>query len=142
MAYDSENLTVGAYLDRWLEAVKGSVRQRTWERHEQVTRLHLKPTIGGVRLDRLSPLQVQAVYGSKLEAGLSPRTVEIIHATLRKAPKQAVGWALVPRNVADATTSPRPVGREIKPLSRQQARTLLDATIRLGNPPRSVPLLR
>jgi integrase len=127
IAYDSENLTVGGYLDRWLEAVKGSVRQRTWERHEQVVRLHLRPTIGGVRLDRLSPLQVQAVYGRKLEAGLSPRTVEIVHATLHKALKQAVGWTLIPRNVASATTPPRPVGREIRPLSREQARVLLNA---------------
>ena len=32
IAYDSKNLTVGAYLTRWLEAMKGSVRDRTWER--------------------------------------------------------------------------------------------------------------
>jgi integrase len=131
IAYDSENLTVGAYLERWHHAVKGSVRQRTWERHEQVVRLHLVPTIGGARLDRLTALQVQALYGRKLEDGLSPRTVEIVHATLHKALKQAVGWMLIPRNVADAVTSPRPVGREIKPLSREQARVLLE-TVR-GN---------
>jgi integrase len=127
IAYDSENLTVGGYLDMWLDAVKGSVRERTWQRSEEIVRLHLKPTLGGVRLDRLSPLQVQAVYGRKLEAGLSPRTVQIVHATLHKALKQAVGWTLIPRNVADAATPPRPVGREIRPLSLEQARALLDA---------------
>ena len=127
IAYDSENLTVGAYLLRWLEAMKGSVRERTWERHEQVVRLHLEPIIGNVRLDRLNALQVQSLYGRKLEAGLSPRSVEIVHATLHKALKQAVRWLLVPRNVAEATTPPRPVGKEIKPLSREQARALLDA---------------
>ena len=31
--------------------MKGSVRERTWERYEQVVRLHLEPTIGGVKLD-------------------------------------------------------------------------------------------
>ena len=52
IAYDSENLTVGDYLGRWLEAAKGSVRQRTWERHEQVVRLrhdrvvYLHPLLG------------------------------------------------------------------------------------------------
>jgi integrase len=127
IAYDSENLTVGAYLLRWLEAAKGSVRGRTWERHEQVVRLHLVPTLGGVRLDRLNALQVQSLYGRKLEAGLSPRSVEIVHATLHKALKQAVRWLLVPRNVAEAATPPRPTKREIVPLSREQARTLLDA---------------
>jgi integrase len=125
IAYDSENLTVGGYLDRWLEAAKGSVRDRTWERHEQVVRLHLKPTIGDVKLDKLNALQVQAVYGRKVEAGLSPRSVEIIHTTLHKALKQAVGWTLIPRNVAEAVKPPRPVRKEIKPLSREQARTLL-----------------
>jgi hypothetical protein len=49
VAYDSENLTVGGYLDGWLDAIKGTVRHRTWQRHEEVVRLHLKPTIGGGR---------------------------------------------------------------------------------------------
>src|SRR5215210_5377798 len=89
---------------------------------------HLKPTIGGVKLDRLNALQVQSVYGRKLEGGLSPRSVEIIHATLHKALKQAVGWTLIPRNVAEAVTPPRPVRKEIKPLSQEQARTLLAAS--------------
>jgi integrase len=127
IAYDSENLTVGAYLHRWLDAVKGSVRDRTWERHEQVVRLHLKPIIGNVRLDRLNALQVQAVYGQKLDGGLSPRSVEIIHATLHKALKQAVKWTLIPRNIAASATPPHPNRREITPLSQEQARTLLEA---------------
>src|SRR5829696_1183064 len=65
IAYDSENLTVGGYLDGWLDVVKGSVRDRTWQRHEQVVRLHLKPAIGAVKLDRLN-----------VDGGLSPRSVE------------------------------------------------------------------
>jgi integrase len=72
VAYDSENLSVGGYLDRWLDAVKGTVRHRTWQRHEEVVRLHLKPTIGSVKLDKLNVLQVQSVYGQKLADGLSP----------------------------------------------------------------------
>ena len=106
IAYDSENLTVSDYLDRWLGAAKGSVRERTLERHEQVVRLHLKPTLGATRLDRLNALQLQALYGSKAEAGLSARTVGIIHATVHKALKQAVRWTLVPRNVAEPATPP------------------------------------
>ena len=105
----------------------GSVRERTWERHEQVVRLHLEPTIGDVKLDRLNAIQVQSVYGQKIEAGLSPRSVEIVHVTLHKALKQAVAWTLIPRNVAEAARPPRPVGKEITPLSREQAQALLEA---------------
>ena len=70
--------------------------------------MHLKPTIGGVKLDRLSALQVQSMYRQKLDGGLSARTVGIIQATLHKALKQAVRWVLVPRNVPEAVTPPRP----------------------------------
>jgi integrase len=118
---------VGAYLDRWLDAVKGTVRDRTWQRHEEVVRPHLEPTIGNVRLVRLTALQVQAVYGQKLEGDLSTRSVQIIHATLHKALKQAVGWTLIPRNVSEAATPPRLSKREITPLSQEQARLLLEA---------------
>ena len=70
IAYDSENLTVGAYLARWLLATKGTVRKRTWERHERVVRLYLGPSLGATRLGRLGALQVQALYCRRLEEGL------------------------------------------------------------------------
>ena len=126
IAYDSENLTVGGYLDRWLDGVKGSVRDRTWQRNEEVVRLHLKPTIGGVKLDKLNALQVQSMYRKKLASGLSARSVEIIHTTLHKSLKQAVRWQLIPRNVAEAVTPPRSAKKEIKPLTRGQIKALLD----------------
>ncbi len=126
IVYDSENLKVADYLDRWLDSIKGTLRERTWRRHEEVTRLHLKPTIGSAKLDKLNALRVQVLYRSKLDAGLSPRTVQIIHATLYKALKQAVRWSLVPRNVCDAVVPPRVPKSEIKPLDARQAKKLLD----------------
>jgi integrase len=64
-----------------------------------------------VKLDKLNALQVQTMYSQKLNAGLSERSVEIIHAALHKALKQAVRWSLVPRNEAEAVTPPRPPKR-------------------------------
>jgi integrase len=75
LVYDSENLKVADYLDRWLDSIRDTLRQRTWIRHEEVTRLHLKPTIGGAKIDKLNALQVQSMYRQKLDSGLSPRTV-------------------------------------------------------------------
>jgi integrase len=133
IVYDSENLKVADYLDRWLDSIRDTLRHRTWVRHEEVTRLHLKPTIGGAKLDKLNALQVQFMYREKLDSGLSPRTVQIIHATLYKALKQAVRWSLVPRNVCDAVTPPRVPKTEIKPLDARQAKKLL-ATARDTQP--------
>jgi integrase len=57
-------------------------------------------------------LDVQELYLSKLDSGLSPRTVQIIHATLHKAGKQAVSWSLVSKNVTEALT-PQSLRRRI-----------------------------
>jgi len=65
IAYDSGNLTTGEYLDKWLYAVRDTVRQRTWQRHEEVVRLHLKPHLGNAKL-HLS--QVLATTNNKMEA--------------------------------------------------------------------------
>ncbi len=125
--YDDGGLTLGDYLDKWLGNVRGTVKERTWERHAEVVRLHIKPTLGAAKLAGLDALKVQSLYTAKLDSGLSPRTVQIVHATLHKALKQAVRWRLVPRNVCGDVDPPRPPRREVRPLSAGEARALLDA---------------
>ena len=127
LVYDCGSMKVGEYLDRWLDSTRGTVRERTWIRAEVDVRVHLKPTLGKIRLDRLDALQVQSLYRVKLDSGLSPRTVQIIHATLHKALKQAVRWSLVPKNVAEVASSLKPYKKEIHPLSEDQVRRLLKA---------------
>ena len=127
LVYDSGKLTVGAYLDKWLDTIRDTLRKRTVQRHEQIARLHLKPTLGKVKLDKLNALQLQTLYRQKLDSGLSPRTVQIIHATLYKALKQAVRWQLIPRNVAEAVNSPKAPKAEINPLTVAQVKSLLNA---------------
>ena len=72
---DSEHLTVAQYLDRWLDSKRGTVRESTWVRHEITVRVHLKPALGGVRLGKLNPLQVQSLYRCKLDEGKSAASV-------------------------------------------------------------------
>ena len=72
-------------MGRWLEATKGTVRERTCIRAQVDVRVRIDPVLGKSRLDRLSALRLQSFYGMKLDSGLSPRTVQIIHATLYEA---------------------------------------------------------
>src|SRR5215204_2929639 len=126
--FDTENMTVGEYLDRWLnDSDKGSVRTSTYERHEQIVRLHLKPTLGCVKLSKLTPAHVQGLYRDKLDSGLSPATVQKIHTVLHKALAQALKWNMILRNASDAVKAPRPAPEEMHPLSPDQARKLMEA---------------
>ena len=107
--FDTENMTVGEYLDRWLkDSDRGSVRTSTYERHEQIVRLHLKPALGRVKLSKLTPAHVQGLYRDKLDSGLSPETVQKVHTVLHKALAQALRWNMMARNAADAVKAPRP----------------------------------
>ena len=83
IVYDAGMLTVAEYLDRWLGSVKDTVRPGAFRRYEESCRIHINPALGRVRLSRLNALQLQTLYRNKLENGLSPRAVQIIHATIK-----------------------------------------------------------
>src|SRR5215203_334722 len=118
IVFDAGMLTLGKYLRNWLkDSVRGTVRQRTWERYEQIARVHIEPRLGAVKLKNISPAHIRALYSEKLDAGLAPRTVQYIHVTLNKALKDAVADGLIPRNTASSVKAPRPTKKEIHPLS-------------------------
>lgn len=128
LIFDAEKLRLGEYLDRWLhDSVRDTVRQRTWERYEQIVRVHIKPSLGRVKLKALDPAQVRALYREKLDAGLAPHTVQYVHTTLNKALNEALSDGLVPRNAASAVKAPKPIKKEIRPLSPEQANAFLEA---------------
>ena len=127
LVFDAEGLKLGEYLGRWLEdSVKGTVRNTTYERYEQISRMHIVPMLGGVKLKALSPTHVRGLYKEKLSS-LSPRTIQYIHVTLHKALKQAVRDGLIPRNATEAVKPPQVPREEISPMSPEQVKMLLDA---------------
>jgi integrase len=125
--FDADNLKVGEYLERWLaDSVLDTVRPTTYERYEQIVRIHVRPALEGVKLKNLTPAHVRGLYREKLQAGLSPRTVQYIHVTLHKALKQAVQDGLIPRNATEAVKAPQVRRQEISPLSAEQVKVLLE----------------
>lgn len=119
---------VGQFLTHWLENVhKQSIRSRTYERYEEIVRLHLVPGIGHHQLQKLSPQHLQSFYTKKLEEGLSTTTVISFHNVLHKALETAVRWNLLPRNICDLVSPPRRKRFEIQPLGIEQVQQLLAA---------------
>src|SRR5947209_10599818 len=87
------------YLENWLEQVyKPSVKPNSYKEYRYIVYKHLIPALGQVTIQKLTAAKVQAFYSQKLEEGLSPRSVILIHAVLHSALENAVKWGLVPRN--------------------------------------------
>lgn len=121
--------TVAAYLDKWLDAsVRPSVKVKTFEGYESIVRVRVKPHIGRVVLTRLTPLDLQGLYATLEEAGLSNRSIQHTHRALHQALGQAVRWGMIARNSCDGVKAPRPNPSEMRVLNQDQASALLDAT--------------
>ncbi len=132
---EPSRMTLSVYLDRWLDDyARASVSAKTFERYEEIVRLHLKPALGHHALSKLQPLHIARYYSEALASGrvdgnggLSPRSVLHHHRVLRAALHQAVKWLLLPRNPADAVDPPRPQHREMRALDEAATAKLLRA---------------
>ena len=128
LVFEADNVKVGEYLERWLaDSVRDTVRPTTFERYEQICRAHIRPALGKTKLKNLTPAHVRGLYREKLDAGLSPRTVQYVHVTLHKALKQAVMDGLIPRNATEAVKPPQVRREEMRLLEPEQVKTLLEA---------------
>ena len=117
--------SVADYLSEWLVLIESSVRPKTIYQYTNIVRLHIKPDLGALKMKDLQPRQIQALYSKKLESGLNPRTVVLIHAVLRRALDQAVKSGMIGINPALAIVRPKFKRKEMKTLTDSQVRTLI-----------------
>jgi integrase len=119
---------VSAFLDRYLEAAaKPRVAPRTYADYERLYDRYVRPVIGMLYLDSVTPLVVQELYQGWLDRGASADAVKRIHAVLRPAFKQAVRWRLLATNPCLDVEVPRWHKREVRSLDRDEAARFLRA---------------
>ena len=129
--------TVGLTWAPWLrDYAEHNVAPSTLERYRGIVEHHLIPALGGLRLRDLRPAHIQAAYGRALAAGgradgraggLSARSVLQHHRVLKEALAHAVMWQLVARNAADAVRPPQGQRQDLRVLSPESARLLLQS---------------
>jgi len=121
-----ESWTVESYASHWMgPVVTPRLRPATVSSYRSTLRLHIVPGLGRYTLRRLTPTHVRALLAAKLEAGLSVRSVQIIHSTLRAMLAEAMRDELVERNVAALVRVPTAEREEVQPWSPEEAGTFL-----------------
>lgn len=121
-------LTVGIYLEEWLEHVaRPRVRPTTLRSYERCVRSYLVPGLGRRPLGQLSAREVRMFLDGLLKEGRGARTVQYVHATLRVALEDATREELIAKNVAKLVRAPKPAEREHDPLSVDEVRQLFRA---------------
>lgn len=124
--------TVATWMPAWLAQVAPSLKPRTLETYRGYSERYIAPTLGKIRLERLTPSHVYALR-DKITArppeglGLSTTTALQAHRILTKALRDAGRAGLVTKNVADKahTDAPRRALAVRPALTADEARTLL-----------------
>lgn len=109
-----EKETVGQFLARWLDTyVATNTTAKTQQGYRQCINCYTGP-LARVPIQGLTARHIQSVYSDMLAKGLSAATVVQLHHILHRALAVGVRWGILARNVADATTPPRIVRRELE----------------------------
>jgi integrase len=121
-------MLVNEYFDRWLrDAARPRVSRRTADGYAGLLDRYIRQPLGHKRLDKLQPLDIQAVYGAMQARGLSARIVRHAHSAFHNALKQAVKWGLLSRNPSDLVELPKVPHKERRVLSPDEAADFLES---------------
>ncbi len=124
---DRNDVTVGEYLAGWLDRVELDLRPTTMVGYRRSVRL-LEPEIGGVKVQRLTPLMIENAYGHLMDRGLARKTVRNAHAVLRRALSDADRLGLVTRNAAASAKAPADIKAERPTWSPEELSSFLRST--------------
>jgi integrase len=118
---------LSGWLDGWIDRrAKAKLKPRTAQDYRSTIELYLKPSIGRVRLAKLTPGHVEKMHDYVMhDLGLASTTALKAHRVLAKALTDAERAGKVPRNVATLVDAPTKAYNPRKALSAPEAVVLL-----------------
>jgi len=121
---DPTQMRVREWAEIWQKDYLNSVKPSTKEQYSYNIRKHIIPSLGAIRLSKLSSPMIQRFYNKSLET-ISPKSVRNIHGILHKMLAQAVKVRYIPINPCDACEPPIVPRKEIQPLTPEQVTSFL-----------------
>lgn len=117
-------ITFGDWILDWMELykkptkgkIKGMVRQSTWDNYMIWITNHIIPVIGHVKLAQLTTDDVQRVYASMMDDGLSSASITKAHSIINGCLNKALTKGTILANPARATERPKVKHKDVNPL--------------------------
>jgi integrase len=120
--------TVGEHLDHWLHnKAKLETRASTWERYEQVVRIHLKPRVGGIPLRKLTVAQVTKLWADMDREGVTTGNIKKCSEVFATALEAAVTEGKIPVAPTANASKPQVHREEVEVFTREEVRAILKA---------------
>lgn len=129
--------TVAEWMTYWLDQIAAhKVRPSTMRGYRTYVDCYINPLLGDRRIDRLTPEHIADAWHQLQTVGrpgvpnprpLSPTSALQAHRVLARALKVAHQRGIVTRNVATLLDAPTPADVEMEPLTKADARKVLNA---------------
>jgi integrase len=141
----SADQRLDAYLRSWLEARRGTVSDRSWQRYDSLMRSAIIPALGAVKVGKLTPQHLRDYFAScrmepsprskgpdeehpdRVQARISPTTVHHRYVVLKAALEQARRDHIIIENPMDQVAPPKRMRQQPQIIGEDQAGELVRA---------------
>lgn len=121
----TDNMTTGQWFNYWLDHVCQQ-RPKTLANYRSLVKNHVIPTIGSVRMDKLSAAHIRRVTDAIAEKGRSPATAHTTHAIMSSALADAEREGRIARNPAKLTRPPKRAVTQLEVLTTSEAARVIE----------------
>jgi integrase len=122
----NDKQTFGQFVTRWIETVAPSLRPKTASNYAQLLLSHAVPLVGRIPLIRLQATDLVRVYEERRKAGAAPRSILHLHRAIYRCLRHGERWGDVVRNVAALVDAPKVVRAEMRALTADEGRRLIE----------------
>lgn len=102
------------------------VKPGTMRKYDGDIRNHIIPSLGGIKLIKLTAVEVEKAYREWKREGLSAKSVKNAHGVLHSALDKAVENGMIKKNVSSGCDLPKGVQDEMRPLEDEEVAEFLE----------------
>ena len=130
---EQSRMTLGEWLDQWLEDIAGTIRPNTMTRYQGTVARHIKPYLGDKPVAQVKGKDIQKLYETlathgnrNTGKGLSSGTIRGIHSMLHEALEAARQAGVIPKNPTEVIEAPKFSYKSKKVLTDEQLEKFME----------------
>ena len=130
---EQSRMTLGEWLEQWLESIAGTIRPNTMTRYQGTAARHIKPYLGDKSVAQIKGKDIQKLYETLAQhgnrntgKGLSSGTIRGIHSMLHEALGAAQQTGVIPRNPTEEIEAPKFSYKPKKVLTDEQLEKFME----------------
>lgn len=104
---EEKKVYLDEFADKWYSMNRNQWKESTAYGYEAIVRVHIKPYFIGKDIKNLDVMDIQEFYRTKMDTGLSAKTVTNVHFVLSGIFRAAKEWEILEKNIMEKIRKPK-----------------------------------